>query len=45
MLTRCETTPPICPAAVPGADAPETTRLAVAEGVVLSEAEAEADAA
>ena len=29
-------------AAVPGADAPETTRLAVAEGVVLSEAEAHA---
>ena len=29
-------------AAVPGADAPDTTRLAVAEGVVLSEAEASA---
>jgi DNA replication and repair protein RecF len=29
-------------AAVPGADAPETTRLAVADGVVLSEAEAHA---
>ena len=29
-------------AAVPGADAPDTARLAVAEGVVLSEAEASA---
>ena len=29
-------------AAVPGADAADTTRLAVAEGVVLSEAEAHA---
>jgi hypothetical protein len=29
-------------AAVPGADAADTTRLAVADGVVLSEAEAHA---